>query len=216
MFLASLTKRSSFFSLFISLLFGLILTGCAIAPLNNGLTARGLEGGKLQIDSQFSSYTDKAGDLVIAPALRALYGVTSRWTVGLQTELKTFTFQTRFSILNSEKEDGLSVAPLGAIVLMGNQFSYYLGLIASYLVSGFEPYITYRYNVVTFDPTQVDPSLFQNIPPFRFDFSSIYVGLKYWITPDLATGGEWIFLVDANLVSFAVKNLLSLQFTFIL
>jgi hypothetical protein len=192
------------------------LSGCAIAPLTSGLTARGLEDGKLEVDSQFSSYTDSSGSLVVTPNARLLYGVVPHWTVGMMTELKTFTFLVRYSVIDSEKADGFSLAPIAAAVLLGNQFSYYLGFVASYLVQKFEPSLAYRYNLVSFDTSQVDSSLFQLPPPFRFNFSSIHVGLKYWFTPELAGGGEWIFLTNGANANFVVSNLLSIQLSFIL
>ncbi len=168
-------------------------SGCAVGPLVNGTSARSLNKGHYRLDSSLVVYPDSSGDSMnFTPVVRFLYGLNRSWDLGLQTELKTVTLSSKYSFMDSQKADGLSLAGIGGIVFAGSELSYFVGGIASYLYRGIEPYIACRYNLVNYDREFFDGSFFFRSPDLHFSFVSFHGGLLYWWTPVVAWGGELV------------------------
>lgn len=180
----------------LALLLGAFLCGCSIAPLTGGLTARPLEKGSLQLDTQFTGYKKSDGDAtLLVPSARVLYGLTERWTIGGLTELKTVSAIGRYSFCEN-------LAAFAMVSYFAHELSYTLGPIVSARLGAFEPYASFRYHLVNADRTDLDASFFTSPTNVRFGFFSTYGGLRYWLSPLVAVGGEITYLLNPGTGEF--------------
>lgn len=185
-----------------------LLSGCAIAPLTGGLTAPPLEKGKLQVDGSFTGYKKSDGDAtLLVPSARVLYGLTEKLTIGGLTELKTLSAIGRWSFC-----DNLALA--GMVTYFAHELSYTLGPIVSARFGDFEPYASFRYHLVNADRTDLDASFFTQPTNVRFTFFSTYGGLRYWITPLVAVGGEATYLLNPGTGEFRRQAFYTFTLTF--
>ena len=189
-----------------------LISGCALAPLTAGYTGRSLDSGEIRVDAQFSRYTKETGAPVVTPSVKASYGITKDLDVGIQTESRTFTGLVKYSMLNSGDRDGLSLATMGAFVVMGSEVSYYFGSAISYLFKKFEPYFVYRYNIAHLDREFLNTIFFfETPPPEDFNFSSFTFGLYYWWTKTFGTGTEILLVTNTEDVKFNQSHVLNFQ-----
>jgi hypothetical protein len=199
----------------ISLFILFFITACAVTPLTTGLTGRSLGKGSAELSSAVTGYVPENSNLALFPSVKILYGLMDNLDVGFQTELQSFTFNSRFSIINNQ-EKGLSLALLGAASVLSGQFSFYLGASLSYLIQNFEPYLIYRYNMASIDRAKVGLSFFKASPDINFQFSSYGLGLKYWLLKEISLGAEGVILGYTTQASFVTPLVFSLQLSFIL
>lgn len=204
--------------LFKRLLFVLVCFGCsscAIGPLTNGGTARSLGRGHYRIDSTLVNYLESGNSSVVqTPVIRLTYGLTPSWDLGIQTELNTFTINSKHNFIDSGKNTGISLAALLGIALGGSELSYSAGGIVSYLFSSSEPYMVLRYNLVNFDQELYNSAFFESPPDLHFSFVSANIGYLYWWTQSVALGGEIILWSPQ---SFPAKphSMVSVQISFV-
>ena len=190
------------------------LLGCSIIPLTKGVGAVNLKEGKWELDSQISVYQDKSGGNLSVPSVRAIYGLRDWVNLGAHTEFQTLTSFARFSLL-VPVNDGFYLSGIGGLVLLTGNLSYYAGLVGSYRIKRFEPYLGVFYHLANLDPSRVDISFFNTPPDVSFHFATYVLGAKYWLTQDVGVGGEWAYASNGSGILFPMHHLLSAQASFI-
>lgn len=168
------------------------LSGCAVAPLSNHISARSNgEGGSLLS----AGSTIGAGNHAWVPSIKYTVGLSERFDLGFQYEVIEWGAYGKYQLVgeNAAKGgEGFALAGLVGSGLSYEGFYGFLGPVLSYKTGAFEPYFVERFNYVDFPRSKVDVSHVGevHVDPGIYLYLQHSFGFFYWANEWLAFGAE--------------------------
>lgn len=129
------------------------LSGCAIAPVANHVSAR--TNGKNESLLSLGTMIGSSSGRFWLPSLKYSVGLSDDFDVGGQYEIIDIGLWGKYAIVN-HKEGGFSMAALGGVGVGGDGHYIYFGPVLSWLHGIFEPYLLSRFNYVSYPAKNLD------------------------------------------------------------
>ena len=196
------------------ILFVLLLSGCAVAPLTHGHPARALEASQWEGGFQWSATTNQRGTATLFPVGRLRFGVSDRWTLSAYSETRTLSVSAQNEYYRDWIEDG-AAAIEGGIALGAGAVSVFFGHTLSARFENWEPFWGVQVFFAHLKPGSFDDSFFNGAPSLHPVFFTTFLGTRYWILEDFVLGAHATILVSTKGVHFRAPVLPSLSFAFL-
>lgn len=170
------------------LLFALMATGCAVAPLSNHTTARTIGDGNSSLDAG-TTLGNKTQPWL--PAIKYTLGIGENTELGAQYEVVSIGLWGKHAFINRQ-EKGFSLAAIGGTGLSGTGFYGYIGPIFSYRAKRLEPYFISRFNYVRYEGSRVDLASIGEISFTNGFYRYIQntLGTMFWFVERVAISAE--------------------------